>query len=131
MLIFSGVIDNLYPGKKSIYFDSPGFDMLNRNVKDSALAQFEYDIIILREYISFNAKTNRYILRIEAGNMFGWTKDINSEEASIVFILDPESFVEAGVDPEKIEGWLYIQLETEENGETINAYKFVKTISLE
>jgi hypothetical protein len=69
--------------------------------------------------------------------MFEWAKDMvangydNSvQDKDIVFVLNPEPLIAAGVDPEKVEGWACAQVPIEENGKTIQVWKLLKSFDL-
>ena len=69
--------------------------------------------------------------------MFEWAKNLSTNSATgenqdkdIVFVLNPEPLIAAGVDPEKVEGWVYAQVAVEENGQTVEVYKFLKPFNL-
>lgn len=123
--------------KSNLFFSSPAFDMLNQNVKDTPLMQFEYDISCLRKYIGYHSAMDHYNLSFDYGNMFEWAKDLSkstvtgeNQEKDIVFVLNPKPLIAAGVDPEKVEGWMYAQIEVEENGKTEQVWKFLKPFNL-
>ena len=118
----------LNQGEESIYFPSPSFDMLNQHIKDSPTAQFEHDLKALRKYISFNKATGSYSLSCGEGNTFEWAQDINGAHSDIVFALNPEPLIAAGVDPENVEGWDYVQVFIEINGKTEQVWRFQKTV---
>ena len=53
-------------------------------------------------------------VKLGGGNMFEWAKDLEinvttkqAQDKDIVFVLSPEPLIAAGVDPQKVEGWLY------------------------
>jgi hypothetical protein len=56
--------------------------------------------------------------------------DNSNQDKDIVFVLNPEPLIAAGVDPEKVEGWAYAQVPVEENGETTQVWKFLKPFDL-
>ena len=71
------------------------------------------------------------------GNMFEWAKDMltngygNSvQDKDIVFVLNAEPLIAAGVDPNNVEGWVYAQVLVDTNGRTEQAWKFLKPFDL-
>jgi len=120
---------NINPGRDSIYFSSPGFDMLNQNVKATAIRQFEYDIGALRKYLGYHAEMDHYNIDLD-GAMFEWAKDMKSNDKDIVFVLDPEPLIAAGVDPENVDGWAYAQVPVMQDGKEVQVYKFLKPFDL-
>ena len=117
------------PGRDSISFDSPGFDMLNMNVKDTAMEQFEADLRALRKYLGYHPEMDHYNLDL-GGAMFEWAKDLAANDKDIVFALDPAPLIEAGVDPEKVEGWAYTQVPVMRGGKAVQVWKFLKIFDL-
>lgn len=53
--------------------------------------------------------------------MFEWAKDTKQNEHDIVFTLNPE----------KIEGWNYVQVSVEANGKTEQLWGFQKMVDLD
>ena len=135
-----GKLDNSLDNvtEDSLVFFSAGFDMLGENIKDSAAAQFEAAASFLRSDIGYHTPMDHYNLSFGGGNMFEWAKNMKTngttseiQDKDIVFVLNPEPFLAAGVDPEKIEGWVYKQVAVEENGKTEQVWKFLKPFDLE
>jgi hypothetical protein len=56
--------------------------------------------------------------------------DNSVQDKDIVFVLNPEPLIAAGVDPEKVEGWTYAQVPIEENGKTTQVWKLLKPFDL-
>ncbi len=44
------------------------------------------------------------------GNMFEWAKDMQKNDKDIVFVLNPQPFIDAGVDPAKVHPCLFVNL---------------------
>lgn len=110
-------------------FSLPAGDMLNGNIKDTAQAQFQADINYFREYLDYNNVTERYIISIEDAKI-EWNKDIENGEAGIVFVLKAEPLVAAGVEPQKVTGWEYVQVSVEENGKTEQCFQFQNRVKI-
>ena len=124
---------NLNPGKESIYFSTPSIDMLNQNVKETALEQFEANIGSLRKYLGFHAAGDHHAIEFGNGDSFEWARDMTTNQTNdtpqdkdIVFALNPQPLIDAGVDVENIEGWSYVTLQM--MGESIP--KLVKAFDL-
>jgi hypothetical protein len=49
---------------------------------------------------------DHYGVNLANGNLFEWAKDMNTNDKDMVFVLNPEPFVSAGVKPDNIEGWV-------------------------
>jgi len=120
---------NMNPGRDSLSFYAPGFDMLNRNVKVTAMTQFEVNLPYVREYLGYHAEMDHYNLNL-SGAMFEWAKDLAANDKDIVFALDPWPLIAAGADPEKVEGWAYAQVPVMRDGKPVQVWKFLKIFDL-
>ncbi len=121
---------NINPGTDSIYFSSPGLDMLNQNVKDTALAQFETDVKALSSSIGYHTALGHYNIALSGGNMFEWAKDMVSNDKDIVFVLNPEPLIAAGVDPNNIEGWTFAKVTVDIDGKPAEVDRLLKPFDL-
>lgn len=84
-----------------------------------------------RDRIGYHAALDHYGIELDNGNMVEWAKDLEENDKDIVFVLNPETFIEAGVDPEKVEGWVYAEVMTmDQNGKDIEIHKFLKPFDL-
>jgi hypothetical protein len=112
---------------------SAGLDMLNQNVEADPLKQFESNAKGLRDSIGYHTALDHYNVMLGDGNMFEWAKDFavngqtdENQDKDIVFVLNPEPLIAAGVDPEKVDGWVYAQVPVEIDGKAADVYKFLK-----
>jgi len=120
--------ENIFYGNGLVY-SLPGWDMSNRNVEDGAFAQFEANAGYIRKNIGYHTAMDHY--NIDFGSaMFEWAKDMSSNDKDIVFVLDPEPFIAAGVDPQGVDGWAYAQVPVMQGGKEIQVYKFLKPFDL-
>jgi hypothetical protein len=115
----SGMPQSAYIAE-SIHYDSDyhfalsSWDMLNQNVKETALEQFEANL----RYIDLE-ETEQYfqIVITEKNNSsemihtatFAWTKDVASTDFDMIFSVKAEALLTAGVSPNEVEGWDYLQ----------------------
>ncbi len=83
-----------------------------------------------RSSIKYHAALDHYGIDLGDGNMFEWAKDMSTNDKDIVFVLNPEPFIKAGVDPEKVEGWLYAKVPTMKDGKKVEVYKFLKPFNI-
>ncbi|MDR2504684.1 MAG: hypothetical protein LBD16_01120 [Oscillospiraceae bacterium] len=113
-----------------LYFANE-FIMLGQSKKDAA-SQFEYLASIAdgRSAIGFHAQMNHYNISLGGGNMFEWAKDLASNDKDIVFVLEPEPFVSAGVDVENVEGWTYAEVTVDQDGQMVNVWKLLKAVDV-
>lgn len=92
---------------------------------------FEEIVNANREAIGFHDSLGHYGYDFGNGNAFEWAQDIIENDKDIVFALNPEPFISAGADIEKIAGWSFSKVETmDENGDIVEKDKFLKPINL-
>lgn len=120
----------IHPGGDSLYFASPGFDMLNLNGKDGALAQFEADAGFLGGDLGYHGALDHYNLTLGGGNLFEWAKDMGKNDKDIVFVLNPEPLIAAGVDPNVIEGWTFTKMSVDIDGKMTEVDRLLKAFDL-
>ncbi|MDR2514542.1 MAG: hypothetical protein LBD02_04950 [Christensenellaceae bacterium] len=121
----------------SLVFSTLGFDMLNMNVKASAKEQFASNLRPLRSKLGYHGAMDHYTLQIGEGAAFEWAKNLKKhsvsgadQEKDIVFVLDPEPLIAAGLDPEKVEGWSYAAVPMEQDGQMKEVWKLLKAFDL-
>lgn len=114
-----------------------GNDKLTYNGSPTPLAAYEQIVSIYRDSINYHTTLDHYGVKLGDGNMFEWAKDMKTngysntnQDKDIVFVLNPDPLIAAGVDPQKVEGWVYAQVPIEENGKTTNVWKFLKPFNL-
>ncbi|WP_037585904.1 hypothetical protein [Stenoxybacter acetivorans] len=114
-----------------------GSDKLTYSGSPTALAAYEQIVTKYRDSINYHASLDHYGVKLGDGNMFEWAKDMKingydntDQDKDIVFVLNPEPLIAAGVDPEKVEGWAYAQVPIEENGKTEQVWKLLKPFNL-
>ena len=85
-----------------------------------------------REKIGYHEKLDHYGIDLGNGNKFEWAKDLNKNDKDIVFVLDPQIFIDAGVDPAKVAGWAFAKVEIKDTtGKTVSVEKFLKPFDLQ
>lgn len=87
-------------------------------------------VSLKRNSIKYHAALDHYGIDLGDGNMFEWAKDMATNDKDIVFVLNPEPFIKAGVDPEKVDGWLYAKVPTMKDGKKVQVYKFLKPFNI-
>ena len=114
-----------------------GNDALTYDGEATPLKSYEQIVNKYRASINYHTALDHYGVKLGDGNMFEWAKDMSKNTATntdqdkdIVFVLNPEPLIAAGVDPSKVEGWVYTQVPVEENGKTEQVYKFLKPFNL-
>jgi hypothetical protein len=114
-----------------------GSDKLSYEGEATPLAAYEQIARKNRSSIGYHTALDHYNVSLDNGNMFEWAKDmqINSatmemQDKDIVFVLNPEPLIAAGVDPEKVEGWIYTAVSVGMEGKVQDVYKFLKPYDL-
>ncbi len=85
-----------------------------------------------RDSITYHTALDHYGVALGNGNMFEWAKDMKTNDKDIVFVLNPQPFLDAGVDPTKLETWVFAKVETmDERGNDIEVDKILKPFDVE
>ena len=108
-----------------------GNDALQYSGEVTPLAAYEQIGDLYRGSIGYHTALDHYGVKLENGNMFEWAKDMSKNDKDIVFVLNPEPFVAAGVDPNAVEGWVFAKVPMEEDGKTIEVDKLLKPFDLQ
>ena len=95
------------------------------------LTSYENIVKLKRDSINYHSALDHYGVNLGDGNVFEWAKDLSTNDKDIVFVLNPKVFIDAGVDPQKLEGWVFAKVETMDmNGKPIEVEKFLKPFDL-
>lgn len=109
-----------------------GDDELTYSGEATPESSFNQIVKLYRESIGYHEVLDHYGVDLGNGNKFEWAKDMSSNDKDIVFVVDPEIFIEAGVNPDQVEGWVYASVEMkDDNGKTIEVKKFLKPFDLQ
>ncbi len=87
---------------------------------------YEKIVQLKRTSIKYHSALDHYGIDLGDGNIFEWAKDMNTNDKDIVFVVNPQPFMKAGVDPKKVEGWVYAKVPTMKDGKKVEVYKFLK-----
>ena len=126
----AGALDNVFESvfyQRDLGFSLPGWDMLNQNIKDTAYEQFKADMKYFN--VRYNDATGCYSIDFEQA-MFVWSDEITCGERCIIFLLDPEPLLAAGVDPGLVNGWNYVQTSIAVKNEVEQLWRFQKKVDL-
>ncbi len=108
-----------------------GDEKLTYSGEVTPLASYQQIVNLKRDHIKYHTALDHYGVDLGDGNMFEWAKDLNTNDKDIVFVLNPQIFIDAGVDPEKVEGWVFAKVSTEdEDKKPIEVDKFLKPFSI-
>ena len=96
------------------------------------LTSFNQIVDLYRASIGYHEVLDHYGVDLGSGNKFEWAKDMSKNDKDIVFVVNPEIFIAAGVNPDKVEGWKYASVQMKDNtGKTIEVMKFLKPFNLQ
>jgi hypothetical protein len=84
-----------------------------------------------RSVVGYHGALDHYGVNLGDGNLFEWAKDMTTNDKDIVFVLNPDPFIAAGVDPAGIEGWAVAKVTVDdENGKPVQVDKILKPFNL-
>ncbi|MGI6004910.1 MAG: hypothetical protein ACOX88_05800 [Christensenellales bacterium] len=96
------------------------------------LSSFEQIVKFSRDSIGYHEALDHYGVDLEGGNMFEWAKDMSTNDKDIVFVLNPQPFIDAGVDPENVGGWVFAAVPVmDEKGNDIEVEKLLKPFEIQ
>jgi hypothetical protein len=99
--------------------------------RDSALSSYEEIVKRYRKSIGYHGALDHYGVNVGGGNLFEWAKDMAVNDKDMVFVLNPEPFINAGLDPNVIEGWAFAPVTVDdENGKPVVVDKILKPFNL-
>jgi hypothetical protein len=108
-----------------------GEETLKYQGEAAPLASYEQIVKLKRSSIGYHGALDHYGVNLGDGNLFEWAKDMSTNDKDIVFVLNPAPFIQAGVDPAKIEGWAFAKVTVDdENGKPIEVDKILKPFNL-
>lgn len=107
-----------------------GSDELKYNGEATPFASYEQIVAKYRDSIGYHTALDHFGVKLGNGNMFEWAKTLSTNDKDIVFVVNPEAFISAGVDPNAVEGWVFAKVPVEEDGKTVEVDKFLKPFNL-
>jgi len=95
-------------------------------------AAFEQILSYRPELIAYHDTGHHYMLHFgDSGHMIMFARDISTQEAGMVFMLNPQPFINAGVDVRNVSGWHFGPHETMTiRGQNVTMDFLVKTFDL-
>lgn len=122
----------MYVDGKIVVGQDLGDTAFPESAKASALESYKELVKLERETIGYHETLDHYGIDLGNGNKFEWAKDMSKNDKDIVFVLDPQIFIDAGVDPDKVEGWVFAKVEMKDDvGKTISVDKLLKPFDLQ
>ncbi|WP_455718823.1 hypothetical protein [Anaerosporobacter sp.] len=107
-----------------------GNDKPTYSNEPTPLRSYEQIVDLKRDAIAYHMEMGHYGVNLGDGNMFEWAKDMSSNDKDIVFVLNPEPFINAGVDPNAIEGWVFGKVKVHVDGKQTEVDKLLKPFDL-
>ncbi len=107
-----------------------GEDKLEYSSEATALASYEQIVNLYRDSIGYHTALDHYGVNLGDGNMFEWAKDMSTNDKDIVFVLNPQPFIDAGIDPNDVEGWVFAKVPVEVDGKPTEVDKLLKPFNL-
>jgi hypothetical protein len=97
----------------------------------SPLDGFRKIVSAYRPLVGYHEALDHYGLALGDGNMFEWAKDQAKNDKDMVFVLNPEPLLAAGVDPARVQGWAFAKVEVKDSaGAKAQVDKFLKPYEL-
>jgi hypothetical protein len=125
-----GIKYELEEGRLMLHFEL-GADKFSADAKKSLEATMAEIVRTQRARIGYHEKLDHYGIKLGGGNMFEWAKDMAKNDKDIVWALNPAPFIAAGVDPAKVQGWVFAKVESRDAaGKTVVEDKLLKPFNL-
>ncbi|MDR2071783.1 MAG: hypothetical protein LBP81_10260 [Treponema sp.] len=103
-----------------------GTERLEYSGEVTPLASYEQIVKLKRNSIGYHMAMDHYGVNLGDGNLFEWAKDMAANDKDLVFVLNPEPFLKAGLDPARIEGWVFTKVTVDdENGKPVQVDKIL------
>ena len=94
------------------------------------LSAFENLEKYYRSEIGYHASMGHYNVALGDGNLFEWAQDMTTNDKDIVFAMNPVPLIDAGVDPEQVDGWSYAEVPVGHGKSSETVWKFLKPFDL-
>jgi hypothetical protein len=108
-----------------------GQEQLRYQGEATPLTSYEQIVKLKRSSIGYHGAMDHYGVNLGDGNLFEWAKDMGANDKDMVFVLNPEPFIAAGVEPSKIEGWAFAKVTVDDaNGKPVEVDKLLKPFNL-
>lgn len=124
--------EGMYSGDKLIFGVDLGDKAFADNGEDTPASSYQQFVKQYRDNLKYHAALDHFGIDISGGNVFEWAKDMKKNDKDIVFALNPQIFIDAGVDTGKIDGWIFAKVTTmDSRGKKIQVDKLLKPFNLE
>ncbi|MCL2001055.1 MAG: hypothetical protein FWG74_06435, partial [Planctomycetes bacterium] len=75
--------------------------------RESASSSFAMVIDSYRERFGYHFQFGHFGVELDGGNLLEWAEDLETNNLDLVFVLDPEIFLRAGVNKDLVKGWVF------------------------
>jgi hypothetical protein len=123
--------DIIFNAGKLIVGAKLGNNQLKYSGNATPFASYEQIVNLYRRSIGYHMAMDHYGVSIGDGNMFEWAKDMSTNDKDIVFVLNPEPFIRAGVNPDSVKGWAFAKVPVDVDGKPAEVDKFLKPFNLQ
>jgi hypothetical protein len=124
--------EGMVAGDKIVVGTDFGNDAITYEGDVTPLESYKKIVKLYRNNIKYHAALDHYGVDLANGNVFEWAKDMAKNDKDIVFAMNPQVFIDAGVDPNSVEGWVFAKVETmDANGKKIEVDKFLKPFDID
>lgn len=124
--------DGMITEDKIIVGTDLGSDVLKYETEANPLESYKKIVELYRDSIGYHDAFDHYGIDLMKGNMLEWAKDMTSNDKDLVFVLNPQPFIDAGADPSSIEGWVYAEIPSmDKDGKPIELFKLLKIFNVE
>lgn len=128
--VTDGIKYELEDGKFMYHFELSS-DVFKIDNTRSFKEVFKEIIRTQRNRISYHEALDHYGIKLLNGNMFEWAKDLAKNDKDIVFVLNPEPLIQAGLNPLNLKGWVFAKVEMkDEQGKIVLVDKLLKPFNL-
>jgi hypothetical protein len=123
--------EGMFQNDKIVVGTDLGNESLTYNGDVTPLESYKQIVDLKRESVSYHAALDHYGVSLGNGNAFEWAKDKGKSDLDIVFVLNPQVFIDAGVDQTQVKGWAFAKVDTMDmDGKPIQVDKFLKPFDL-
>ena len=77
---------------------------------DGGYDVFEAVLRSNRHALEYHMDHDLFELHLGHGNAFRWARDLQTNTRGMTFVLNPEPFIEAGLNPELLKGWALVDI---------------------
>ena len=102
------------------------------------LAAMQAYLMARPDALGYHAPMDHFGVMVGSAGMLEWAKDLarhsvngSVQDKDLVYVLNPDTLIAAGVDPAAVQGWAYAQVEVMDMSATRLVYKFLKPFDIQ